>query len=60
MHKYVVGYIVGASSAATVALALDHAAVDWTDTHKNKSFEAAVLKVIESNCEVDDDDIDCD
>jgi len=59
MKKYIIGFIVGLSTAATMAFALDYSDINWTGAHRNRAFKKAVIRVVEGNCSIVGESILC-
>lgn len=59
MKKYIIGFIVGLSTAATMVYALDYSDIDWSEAHKDEAFTQAVQKVVSNKCTVSGSYIYC-
>ena len=59
MKKYIIGFIVGLSTAATMAFALDYSDIDWTGAYRDRAFKKAVTRVVERNCTIVGQNISC-
>ena len=53
MKRYLIGFVVGICTAASVAFAIDHSDVDWSGAGRDRAFAMAVKTVIKSSCTVD-------
>ena len=56
MKRYLIGFVVGVCTAASVAFAIDYSDVDFSGAHRDSSFRMAVVNIIENTiagCTVD-------
>jgi len=47
MERYLIGFVVGICTAASVAFAIDYSDVDWSGAQRDRGFRTAVEDIIE-------------